>query len=270
MAVASQDDCLLCQSSILLAWFGLKVNLVHLQKYPSTYLTARLIYWQLVLLSRSPMPLLPMAKLIWNLLYPPKIQVFLIPTTINWWDIVNVPILTSNSFIPSTCSSSPLIPLAFKEHGFKDPLMSSRLFNDTIAPVSTKHFRLWAPTHVLMKTAVGWTQFMGKKDARKLWRLYQTKVLVTFLACRYLSSRLLSNKARIFSAIKQYPHLKRSREARRSKNRSCHPGHGTKCCNIYEQGKSTVSQILLLLYWLFPIQSVPPVINYIYKTYLIT
>ena len=92
----------------------------------------------------------------------PKIQVFFTPTTINWWDIVNVPILTSNSFIPRTCSSSPPILLAFKEDGFKGPLMSSRLINDTVAPVSTKHFCSWAPIRVLMKTAVGRIQFMGK------------------------------------------------------------------------------------------------------------
>ena len=40
--------------------------------------------------------------------------------------------------------------------------MSSRLINDTVAPVSTRHFCSWEPTRVLMKTAVGWTQLIGK------------------------------------------------------------------------------------------------------------
>ena len=34
--------------------------------------------------------------------------------------------------------------------------------NDTVSPVSTKHFRSWSPNRAFIKTAVGWTQFMSK------------------------------------------------------------------------------------------------------------
>ena len=55
---------------------------------------------------------------------------------------LKVPMQTLHSFIPNTCKSSPPIPLALKEHGIKGPLIHSLLINDTVAPVSTKHFRL--------------------------------------------------------------------------------------------------------------------------------
>ena len=89
-------------------------------------------------------------------------QMLHIPTTTNGWVKVKLPTFTGTFAIPITCNSSPPIPLAFKVHSFRGPLIKWRLANETVAPVSTKHFCSRLATRALMKTAVGWIQLICK------------------------------------------------------------------------------------------------------------
>ena len=78
-------------------------------------------------------------------------QMLHIPTTTNGWVKVKLPTFTGTFAIPITCNSSPPIPLAFKVHGFRGPLIKCRLANETVAPVSTKHFCSRLATRALIQ-----------------------------------------------------------------------------------------------------------------------
>ncbi len=53
-------------------------------------------------------------------------------------------------------------PIYVQEHDFKGLLINSLLTNDTVAPVSTKHFCSLSPNCALIKTAVSRIRFISK------------------------------------------------------------------------------------------------------------